>query len=150
MKWVIRVIGIVVCVAVFLIAIEVWRFVRIPPRSETITAMGETMARIVIYMEQHADYPKDLSVLPVRRGYANQITDAWGRQLSYSVDERGVITFSSLGRDGKPGGDGLDADIVHCYPTRNEDGSLNLDDVWFRMTEGPPGGDTPPEESSDD
>ncbi len=37
--------------------------------------------------------------------------DAWGRPILYSV-EGGQFTLSSFGRDGKPGGVGLDADLV--------------------------------------
>ena len=39
--------------------------------------------------------------------------DPWGRPYLYlSPGEHGDIDISSLGRDGRPGGDGLDADIT--------------------------------------
>jgi len=39
--------------------------------------------------------------------------DAWGRPYVYvSPGEHGDIDISSTGRDGRPGGDGLDADIT--------------------------------------
>jgi general secretion pathway protein G len=38
-------------------------------------------------------------------------TDPWGHAYLYTNDG-GAYTISSLGRDGKPGGDGVDADIV--------------------------------------
>lgn len=37
--------------------------------------------------------------------------DAWGRPLVYSVDGPNFV-LSSFGRDGKPGGVGLDADLI--------------------------------------
>jgi general secretion pathway protein G len=39
-------------------------------------------------------------------------SDPWGKPYLYkSPGERGEFDLSSLGRDGKPGGDGLDSDI---------------------------------------
>ena len=40
--------------------------------------------------------------------------DPWGRPYAYkSPGEHGEIDISSLGRDGRPGGDGIDADITN-------------------------------------
>jgi hypothetical protein len=89
--------------------------------------MGETIVRIHMYMTANRDYPKDLKVLPVRKGYDNRTYDGWGRDLIYEVDDGGVVSLKSLGRDGKAGGEGKDADIIHRYRTRNADGSLNID-----------------------
>jgi general secretion pathway protein G len=36
--------------------------------------------------------------------------DPWGRDYIYTV-EGGSFTITSLGKDGKPGGEGVDADI---------------------------------------
>ena len=98
------------------------------PLEMTETAVTDTQVRIHRYMKEHRTAPPNLSVLPKRKGYMNRITDGWGRELHYSVDKKGVITLSSLGADGKPGGDGPNRDIVHRYETRNPDGSLNIDD----------------------
>jgi hypothetical protein len=73
-------------------------------------------------------------VLPTRQGYANQITDGWGRTLIYSVNEHGIISLTSLGRDGKTGGQGDDVDMTQRYRTRNKDGSLNIDDEYWIVT----------------
>ena len=114
----------------------------IPPHSATISAMIETQVRIHMYMTANRDYPRDLSVLPVRNGYANRATDGWERPLIYKVDDEGVISLTSLGRDGKVGGEGDDADIVRRYRTRNDDGSLNIDDeYWIIYSEIPDGAD---------
>lgn len=108
----------------------------IPPDDMTQTAITETAVRIHMYMIQHRTHPKDLTVLPQRQHYANRITDGWGRLLVYTVEENGVISLKSLGRDGKPGGDGLDQDIVRQYRTRKEDGTLNIDDDrWIVASE---------------
>lgn len=106
----------------------------ISPSEMTQTAISETTVRIHMYLIQHRDYPKDLSVLPKRDRYANQITDGWGRPLIYNVDEKGVISLKSLGRDGKVGGDGPDQDIVRQHRTRNADGTLNIDDDLWLVT----------------
>jgi len=42
-------------------------------------------------------------------------TEAWGHYLQCVVDSNGLSNVVSLGRDGKPGGFGLDADIA-CFP----------------------------------
>jgi hypothetical protein len=81
-----------------------------------------------MYMVEHREVPPNLAALPTRQGYMNRITDAWGRELQYSVDDKGVITLMSLGADGKLGGDGLNKDIVQRYRTRNPDGSSNIND----------------------
>lgn len=121
-------------------AVECFRGLKLPPETLTRAAVDETMVRIHLYMVEHREYPPDLTVLPEREGYCNQINDAWGRRLLYSVDEDSVITLSSLGRDGKPGGEGSDADIVRRHRTRNDDGSLNIDDeFWISDSEVLPG-----------
>jgi len=103
----------------------------IPPRDNTNTSMTETFVRIQMYMKEHGDPPASLAVLPIRKGYANSTTDGWGRQFQYSVDEKGTITLTSLGADGKPGGDGQNKDIVCRYRTRNPDGSSCVNDKYW-------------------
>jgi hypothetical protein len=105
-------------------------FVRLPSifsRSTTNASITESTVRIQMYMTANGKYPKNLSVLPIRNGYANRTTDGWGRTLIYDVDAEGIISLKSLGRDGTPGGEGDDADIIRRYRTRNEDGSLSVD-----------------------
>jgi general secretion pathway protein G len=74
------------------------------------------------YRKQRGQYPSSLDQLPG----ANErfvTKDLWQHPLQYSVTADGY-TLASLGRDGKVGGDGLDADIdlsregpVHLRPT---------------------------------
>ncbi len=105
-----------------------WWFVRywdvIPPYDMTMSAIGETLVRIDLYAESNKSIPSSLDVLPKRKGYANQTTDAWGRPLLYKVAADGDISLTSFGADGKPGGEGPDADISQSYRCRRPDGSL--------------------------
>jgi len=83
-------------------------------------------------MNKEAEVPKSLDVLPRREGYANRTKDGWGRELDYSISGGGILTLKSLGRDGKIGGTGEDADISKSYRTVDEEGnSLIKDDYWI-------------------
>jgi hypothetical protein len=97
---------------------------RITPVEMTHTAMTETFVRISLYAETNKALPPSLDVLPKREGYANRRSDGWKRPLQYSVTGNGVITLRSLGADGKPGGDGENADISQSYRSKRPDGSL--------------------------
>ena len=119
--------------AVFLFALAiVASFVEtIPPQDMSRTAMIETLIRFQMYVSERRDYPKDLSSLPKRKGHGNRITDGWGHPLLYDVDQTGVVSLTSLGRDGKVGGSGENADIIERRNTRTLDGTLNVDDeLW--------------------
>jgi hypothetical protein len=64
--------------------------------------------------EKEGKLPESLAVVPKRQGYINRITDAWGRPLIYKITENG-FTHSSLGKDGKEGGEDDDADQTGTY-----------------------------------
>ena len=104
---------------------------RIPPHDMTVTSMGETLVRIQMYMRDNGETPPTLAALPIRPGHMNRTTDGWGRELQYMVDENGVISLTSLGADGKPGGDGPNKDLVQRYRTRNPDGSSCINDEFW-------------------
>jgi hypothetical protein len=91
---------------------------RMTAEEETVTAMGETSYRIGMYLNQHGHLPADFSALPVRDGYANKTTDAWGKPLIY-VQSDNYFTLTSLGRDGFEGGEGDDRDIKCVYSVNN-------------------------------
>lgn len=93
----------------------------IPPDAQTRTAIGETRVRIGMYLKRDGTLPPTLDVLPLRDRYANQTTDAWNRPLLYQIEEDG-LSLTSLGKDGQPGGSGLDADVTEKY--RIADGEL--------------------------
>ncbi len=83
--------------------------------------------------------PKSLVDLPVRENYGNQITDGWNRALIYEVDDAGILTIRSLGRDGKIGGVGEDEDVAYRYRTRDSSGKLIVgDELWTVDAEIPP------------
>lgn len=44
------------------------------------------------------------------------LNDPWGRALVYAVSPEGAVTVTSLGADGKPGGKGVDQDIIGTVP----------------------------------
>ena len=96
----------------------------ITPVEMTLTAIGETFVRIAIYAENNKAVAPSLDVLPKRDGYANQTTDGWNRPLQYRVTEDGIITLTSFGADGKPGGNGENVDISQSYHSKRPDGSL--------------------------
>ena len=105
---------------------------RISPVEATDTAISETFVRIDLYAKQHGTVPPSLNVLPEREGYANSITDGWGKPLLYEVSDDGRLTLTSYGKDGKPGGTGEDADISRSYYSKRPDGSLWVgSDMWI-------------------
>lgn len=70
-------------------------------------------------------------MLPRRDGYANRTTDGWGHPLQYRVAADGILTITSLGKDGNPGGGGENADVFESYFTKKPDGSLWVGtDMW--------------------
>lgn len=78
---------------------------------------------LAMYRLDNGDYPstqqglKALAERPTDAppGWRSYVQDApqdpWGRDYVYA-NEGGVFTITSLGRDGKQGGEGVDADIV--------------------------------------
>ena len=67
--------------------------------------------RIQEYMKKHRQAPPNLAVLPEWEGF-NRTRDGWGHDIQYAVDKEGIVTLTSFGADGKPGGTGRDADIA--------------------------------------
>ena len=88
----------------------------------TRTRMWVVKRRILAYAHQNNRLPASLAEIPVMPGYDNSIEDGWGRALHYEVSGNGTVTLSSLGRDGLPGGEGDDADIVVKFATKTTDG----------------------------
>jgi hypothetical protein len=58
--------------------------------------------------------PKQIADIPgLQAQAANQRLDRWNHPLEYHPHENGEYDLFSLGRDGRPGGAGLDADLYH-------------------------------------
>lgn len=60
------------------------------------------------YTVEHGRFPDTLS--QIESVAPRSIVDGWGRPFRYSVTD-GFFSVCSYGRDGVPGGDGLDEDI---------------------------------------
>ncbi len=78
---------------------------------------------IATYEEQNGRFPESLDDLddraPVEDWRRSIKYDGWERPIEYVV-EGGSYTLRSLGRDGEPGGVGLDCDLIHLDPTPPE------------------------------
>ncbi len=104
----------------------------ISPKEMTVTALGESFARINLYAREHHKLPDAIADFPCRSGYSNCTEDGWGNPLLYKVANDGTITLSSLGADGKPGGIGDNADVSQSYRSIEEHGRFIAgDDLWL-------------------
>jgi hypothetical protein len=119
---------VIVCFVVAGVAVSVlaWLalddFVGIPPRALTATRMWGVKRRILQFAHSHNQLPYALSDLPIMTGYDNSVSDEWGRLIAYKVSSSGSVTLTSLGRDGKIGGSGKDADMVATFPSQDVQG----------------------------
>ena len=78
--------------------------------------------------------PQSIHNLPARDGYDNSITDAWGRELIYTVAE-GAVELRSNGADRKPGGDGETRDLIRSFPLKDSKARWSDDGVdWSANT----------------
>lgn len=108
----------------------------ITPEEMTHTAIGETFYRVSIYMRSNNSIPKSLNDLPVREGFMNTTIDGWGHHLQYTISADGVLTLTSFGKDGEPGGANDNADISRSYRTKDAEGMLIISDPeWIDRAE---------------
>jgi hypothetical protein len=78
--------------------------------------------RILRYAASNGTLPNVLDQLPRIEGFANEVTDGWGRPIQWRVEGDKVI-LTSYGLDGVPGGTGEDADIVGVFRVKAADGT---------------------------
>lgn len=92
----------------------------------TQTQMTNIASALELYYLDSGSYPPAeaglgaLSVPPTGAGTwsgpylksSGQLKDGWGNAFIYSLAAPSGATIQSLGRDGKPGGEGLDADLT--------------------------------------
>jgi hypothetical protein len=97
-------------------------FIGIPPRALTGTRMWVVKRRILQYAHSHNQLPQALSDLPEMGGFDNSVSDAWGRIFRYELLPSGDVRLTSLGRDGKVGGSGNDADMIATFPSHDAQG----------------------------
>jgi len=110
--------------------------ISIPDSAITPAAISETHCRIHLFAVLNNRLPTGLSELTDRQGYANRTQDLWGRELIYRVDDNGIITLGSYGRDSKIGGVNNDADIIRSYRSLDESGNFIAgDDQWVATRE---------------
>lgn len=80
--------------------------------------MYDLQTSVELYQELAETIPRDLDDLRTHnliRDGQQDVLDAWGHPLQYTVDGD-TYTITSFGRDGAPGGVGLDADLTHDTP----------------------------------
>ena len=104
--------------------IALWLLVRsaiLPPRTLTEAAIGVMNRRILLYANWYDRLPSDISELPEANGYYNSEEDGWGRPILMTI-EGDMVTLTSYGCDGRPGGTGEDQDMIGTFVARDEAG----------------------------
>lgn len=97
----------------------------IPPANLTETRLLVTYDRTQKFWHQHRKAPAKPADLPDEKNRDCSMTDGWGRELHWDSDGKSRVRVWSLGRDGKPGGTGDDADIeVEFVGIRKEQDDL--------------------------
>ena len=106
--------------------------ISVPRSAITRSTIEETRYRIYLFAAKNGKLPQRLSELPERDGYNNRMADLWERQLIYEVDDAGIISLVSYGRDGKLGGTSEDTDIIYRYRSHDEKGEFIVGyDGWL-------------------
>jgi len=92
------------------------RFVdTIPPQNSTEGSLRFTYHRIQNFWNEHGRVPTKPAELPNVKDHDCSLTDGWGRELHWDSDGVSNVKVWSLGRDGKPGGTGEDADTEVAF-----------------------------------
>jgi hypothetical protein len=84
--------------------------------------MKEIAAGVTEYRQAFGADPKsadDLAKMTNHAFTADRMFDGWGRPLLFTVDRSNLVA-TSYGRDGKPGGTGLDCDLTSANWTPKE------------------------------
>jgi hypothetical protein len=88
--------------------------------------------RVLRYAKIHNSLPKSPRDLPEIPGKISGVQDAWGREILMSFEDA-KATLTSLGRDGKPGGTGEDADMTGAFPLKDQNGDWAEEGVpWIQ------------------
>lgn len=130
MKTMNRVVRVIVVVAVLWFIYSSFVTV-IPPKAMTVTAIGESFARIHLYAKERQSLPQSLADFPRRDGYSNRTDDGWGNPLHYEIAEDGTVTLTSMGADNKIGGLGDDADISRSRNSIDDKGRFIAGDALW-------------------
>lgn len=92
------------------------------PRELTNATMNTIKHRILRYARKNDCLPDSPEQLPVIENRDKNVKDGWGRPIRWTV-EADKVTLISYGRDGKPGGEEEDADMVGVFVTKNATGN---------------------------
>ncbi len=68
-----------------------------------------------MYWDEHRSLPGSPSDLPDQPNRNCEMTDGWGRELHWVFDGEDRLEIYSLGRDGIPGGNDLDSDMLIVF-----------------------------------
>ena len=86
---------------------------------------------IILYARDTGSLPTSLGIIPEWPDRDSEILDGWGREIRYSVDEAGIVTLSSFGKDGTAGGKGSDSDMIYKFSLKEPDGQWEASDVVY-------------------
>ena len=116
-------------------------FVGVAPKSAvTKGGMFSLADRIGHVIRRDGKMPDDLSAMPTNPGHqADDLVDAWDRPIRVRQLADGTVELLSLGRDGKPGGTGEEADIRGVFDPAKTDV-----DSWLVWPSQPPAMTTKP------
>ena len=101
----------------------------LPARGLTAIRMETLKQRILHYARTHNEFPKTAADLPLLNSRDNTVQDGWGRDIRFEIAPNGIVTLTSLGRDGRPGGTGDDADITRTFPAHTPQGAWSEETV---------------------
>jgi hypothetical protein len=107
----------------------------IPPQNLTETRLLVTYNRIQNFWNEHGRVPTKPAELPDVKNRDCSMADGWGRELNWKSDGTSKVKVWSLGRDGKPGGTGEDADLEVAFVGKQK----GQDDLpTIRRSDAPP------------
>src|SRR5262249_28401156 len=101
---------------ILLASCQTSRFVdTIPPSNLTKSSLIFTYHRIQNFWNEHGRVPATADELPEVADLDCSMKDGWGRNLNWDSDGHNRVRVWSVGRDGKPGGTGDDADMEFVF-----------------------------------
>lgn len=93
----------------------------IPPHGKAWTVLWDIKREIHKYAAKHNALPVNYSGFPLHmRLY--RLRDPWWRPVVYALDNKGTVVLTTLGEDGRWGGEGRNSDLVLIFPSRLPNG----------------------------
>jgi len=87
----------------------------VPSEAHTTSSIISNALDINSYYAINQTLPEDLSVIPQREGCDDNMNDYWGRKIIYEYNSDNIVRLISYGKDGVPGGDGNNEDIIYEF-----------------------------------